>query len=164
MKEILTNKKKLIAILIGAMTLTAIVICSAFYVYSFSKTAPREQVMFSQQEEPALTDFGTTTPSDFPADIPLEKGAKIEQSFSFNSETQKQSTIVFLSSKTVKENYAFYTDFFQKQGLTIPTTNTYESAGISAFYVTRDATDISITVSQVPTTTLSQVSISVLKK
>ena len=114
--------------------------------------------------QPTKTDYGTATPADFPIDIPLEKGAKVEQSYSLNYTGQKQLTIVFSSTKAVKENYFFYTDFLEKQDWNI--SNKYESTKLSSLYATKESNDINVTISAnaSATSTKSQVSISVLKK
>ena len=50
-------------------------------------------------------------PQDFPKDIPLNGKVKIIESYSMTylNSTAKQSTISFESSKSIKENYDFYT-------------------------------------------------------
>lgn len=123
-----------------------------------------EKINITTTPEPKRTDFGTKMPTDFPTDIPVEKGVKVEQSYSLNYVGQKQLTIVFLSTKTVKENYALYADFLKKQNWSI--SNKYESTKLSSLYGTKESNDINITISENTTasTTKSQVSISVLKK
>lgn len=123
-----------------------------------------EKITTTTAQEPKRTDFGTSKPDDFPTDIPVEKGVKVEQSYSLNYVGQKQLTIVFQSTKTVKENYSLYTDFLNKQNWSI--SNKYESAKISSLYGTKDSSDINITISENAsgTSIKSQVSISVLKK
>lgn len=113
---------------------------------------------------PQKTDFGTSMPPDFPTDIPIESGVQMEQSYSINSSGQKQLTIVFLSDKTVKENYSLYADFLKKQNWNI--SNTYESLKVSSLYGTKGNNDMNVTISENTSTTSikSQVSISVLKK
>lgn len=48
MKELTTTHKKLLSILIGAMTLAAIVICSVFYIYNHQKTIPAPTALEGQ--------------------------------------------------------------------------------------------------------------------
>lgn len=115
-------------------------------------------------EEPQKSDFGTNMPADFPTDIPVEEGVKVEQSYSLNYAGQKQLTIVFPSTKTVKENYALYADFLKKQNWNV--SNKYESPSVSSLYAAKENNDINVTISESATTpsVKSQVSISVLKK
>jgi len=110
------------------------------------------------------TDFGTDVPADFPADIPIEDGAQAEQSYSLNYAGQKQLTIVFLSTKMVKENYVLYADLLAKQGWNV--SNKYESPKLFSLYGMKESNDINVTISEntSATSTKSQVSISVLKK
>lgn len=114
--------------------------------------------------EPKKEDYGTNMPTDFPTDIPVEKGAKVEQSYSLNYTGQKQLTIVFQSTKTVKENYVFYTDFLKKQNWNV--INKYESPKLSSLYGAKESNDINVAISEnaSDTSVESQVSISVLKK
>lgn len=116
------------------------------------------------QPEPEKTDFGASVPTDFPTDIPLEQGVKVEQSYGLNYVGQKQLTIVFLSVKTVKENLSLYADFLKKQNWII--SNKYESAELSSLYGTKENNDINVTISEntLSISIQSRVSISILKK
>ncbi len=113
---------------------------------------------------PQKKDFGTTTPEDFPSNIPIEKDTKVEQSYSLNYAGQKQLTIVFQSNKTVEENYRIYTEFFKKQNWSI--SNKYENPQVSSLYGVKENNDINVTISEIVSdiSVKSQVSISVLKK
>lgn len=152
-------------ILVIASVTILIAITFIMYKQSVNKVAQplAEQPTAIVQTEPQKTDFGTSTPTDFPIDIPTEKGAKIEQSYSLNYSGQKQLTIVFPSTKTVKENYTLYADFLKKQKWIV--SNKYESEKLSSLYGTKESNDINVTLSENTTVGLkSQVSISVLKK
>ena len=106
--------------------------------------------------EPEKTEFTAKLPTDFPANIPVEQGVYIKQSYSLTYANQKQLTIVFRTAKTMKENYALYADFLKKDGWVIA--NMSEGDNVSSFYGAKQKNDINITI------TKSQVSISVLKK
>lgn len=149
-------------ILIGVMSIAMIVLCVALYK-NFS-AALFESLKGGATNEPQKTDFGIALPTDFPTDIPLEKGASVEQSYSLNYAGQKQLTITFLSIKTVKENYSLYEAFLKDQKWTI--SNSYASTTLSSLYGTKGSNDINVTISKNTsrTSTQSQVSISVLKK
>lgn len=124
----------------------------------------KETATTTETQVPTKTDFGTNIPTDFPTDIPVEKGATFGQSYSLNYVGQKQLTIVFQSTKTVKENYSLYADFLVKQGWNI--SNKYESAKLSSLYGIKGSSDINVTINEniTASSTKSQVSISVLKK
>ena len=159
------ERRVMVDILIGVMALAAVVVVSVF-LYA-PKTGPQgssEVETAPGSQEPTRTDFGTSAPADFPADIPIEEGVKAEQSYSLNYAGQKQLTIVFLSAKTVEENYALYADFLAAQGWVV--SNKYESPKLSSLYGTKDSSDINVTISEKKsgTSLKSQVSISVLKK
>jgi hypothetical protein len=158
------ERKKIVDILIGAMTVAMVVTGLLYYAYKNApRVFPKEQTVIIPQE-PQKIDFGTNVPTDFPTDIPLEKGVTVAQSYSLNYVGQKQLTIVFLSSKTVKENYSLYSDFLKKQNWNI--VNNYESTTLSSLYETKASNDINVTISKNISTasTNSLVSISVLKK
>lgn len=148
-----------------------IILCIAFfYIYKndlvgISSYFKNKIVTDTTTQEPVKTDFGTSAPADFPTDIPIEKGAKVEQSYGLNYAGQKQLTIVFLSNKTVKENYILYSNFLEKQNWII--SNKYESAKISSLYGVKENNDINVTISEsvaTDATSKSNVSISILKK
>lgn len=160
-------KQHRIRILIGAVVVAMITMSVVFYIQKNSKSvlqiSPKEQTA-ATQSEPKKIDFGTNVPVDFPTNIPIEKGAQVEQSYGLNYFGQKQLTIVFLSTKTVKENYSLYASFLKNQDWHI--VNTYESAKLSSLYGTKESNDINVTISENTSTTSvkSQISISVLKK
>ncbi|MEK7554074.1 MAG: hypothetical protein AAB517_01770 [Patescibacteria group bacterium] len=124
----------------------------------------RVNVVTSPAGQYQKIDYGANMPVDFPTDIPIGEGVKVEQSYGLNYTGQKQLTIVFLSAKTTEENYAIYVDFLEKQKWNI--SNKYASSTISSLYGTKGNYDINVTIhedEQSPSI-LSQVSISVLKK
>ncbi|MCK9345020.1 MAG: hypothetical protein M0P64_02755 [Candidatus Pacebacteria bacterium] len=156
------NNKKII--LIGVGGIIAALLCVLFFNMQKSENlSPQSGEQTTISAQPVKTDFGISVPADFPADIPTEKGAKVEQSYSLNYANQKQLTIVFLSAKTVKENYNLYADFLKKQNWSVA--NTYEGIPVSSLYATKENNDINITISENISTPMikSQVSISVLK-
>ncbi len=147
-------------IAVGLIVLVSIIL--VVYFYSTSKkqapapiTAP-VVVAPVNIPEPVKTDFGEKLPVDFPTNIPIEKGAKVNQSYSLDYTGQEQLTIVFPSVKTIKQNYDLYTAFLKKDGWTV--SNKYESENVSSLYGTKENNDINITI------TKEQVSISVLTK
>lgn len=151
-------------VLIGAMTVAMIVLSAAFYKDFSGSLFVSSRVGTEATNEPQKTDFGTALPTDFPTDIPIEKGVTVEESYSLDYAGQKQLTITFLSAKTVKENYALYQSFLKSQKWTI--SNTYASTTLSSLYGTKGSNDINVTISKNTSRTSiqSQVSISVLNK
>ncbi len=147
----------------------AIIVVSTVFLFIYKKDLIGTLSVFKKNistttQEPVRTDFGTDVPADFPADIPIEDGAQAEQSYSLNYAGQKQLTIVFLSTKMVKENYVLYADLLAKQGWNV--SNKYESPKLFSLYGMKESNDINVTISEntSATSTKSQVSISVLKK
>lgn len=124
----------------------------------------RIEVVTNPAEQYQKVDYGTNIPTDFPTDIPIEEGVKVEQSYGLNYVGQKQLTFVFLSSKTTEENYAIYVDFLEKQNWNV--SNKYASSTVSSLYGTKGSYDINVTIheNEQNSSVRSQVSVSVLKK
>ena len=117
------------------------------------------------QDIPEREDFGQAVPPNFPTDIPIEAGAQVEQSYGLNEQTgSEQLTIVFVSGKSVKENYDLYLSFLKDGEWDV--LNTHEDPALSALYGTKEQYDINVTISEYSSSGIvaSQVSISVLKK
>ena len=141
-----------IAIVLGVL----IVGVGAYFVSSVFP-APAKDV---QRE-----DFGQVVPPNFPTDIPIEAGAQVEQSYGLNEQTgSEQLTVVFVSGKSVKENYDLYLSFLKDGEWDV--LNTHEDPALSALYGTKEQYDINVTISEYSSSGIvaSQVSISVLKK
>lgn len=171
-KEKASMGKYLHSLPLGAFVgIFILLLLSAYFTYAYvnqKKLSQIKQPVTSATATPAVvpqkTEFGTALPTDFPTDIPIEKGIKVNQSYRLDYVGQQQLTVVFLSTKTVKENYTLYSDFLKKQSWTI--SNKYESPKLYSLYGTKGSNDINVTISADSSTasTKSQVSISVLKK
>ncbi len=150
-------------IIVGLGVLVLVILAVVFYLNPLSKKEITPSVTPVNIPEPKKTDFGTKAPTDFPTNIPIEQGTKVNQSYTLDYPGQKQLTIVFSSTKTIKQNYDLYSAFLKKDGWTV--TNKYESATVSSLYGTKGNNEINITIStSTDTQAKSQVSISVLKK
>ncbi len=147
-------------ITIGFAIIVLVFLVGYFYFTSIKsiplKQAPVVTPVSPITPEPTKTDFGEKLPTDFPTNIPIEQGANVNQSYSLDYIGQKQLSIVFSSTKTIKQNYTLYADFLNKDGWTV--SNKYESDTVSSLYGQKENNDINITI------TKGQVSISVLKK
>lgn len=170
--DVIVKNKRLKILLI---ILTALMIGVVLFVTikfgrdSLSTTTsipPKEtENLLKSSPEPTKTDFGTATPTDFPTDIPIEKGVTPTQSYTLDYPGEKQLSIVFPSMKTVKENYALYSGYAKKEGWMV--VNTEEKDSLSFLYATKENTDMNVTIMEESTSTSftkSQVSIGVLKK
>ena len=158
-----SGHKKIITIVVSIVVIIAI----AFFVIYKQKgdevVVPVAEQKVATSTAPKKTEFGANKPADFPTDIPVEKGIKFEQSYSLDYKGQKQLTIVFLSAKTVKENFTLYADFLKKQNWNL--SKEYEGPKVSSLYGTKENNDINVTISGNTTIgSKSQVSISILKK
>ena len=155
--------KKIITIGVSLVVIIAIAVFAIYKQKGDEVVVPVAEQKVATSTAPQKTEFGINKPADFPTDIPVEKGIKFEQSYSLDYKGQKQLTIVFLSAKTVKENYALYTDFLKEKNWNI--SKKYEGPKVSSLYGTKENSDINVTISGNTTAgSKSQVSISVLKK
>jgi hypothetical protein len=113
---------------------------------------------------PERIELGNNIPTEFPAELSVEKDAKIEQSYELNYGDQKQFSIVFISNKSVGENFIFYSKLLSEKGWDIVNKNENEKA--ASFYAIKDKDNINITINKddVENSKKSQVSISFLKK
>ena len=151
------DHKKEITLRFGFLAVVVLFfIFSSLYFYTHNKESTQTKQGSTTTTEPTKTDFGANLPTDFPTNIPVEQGVEVKQSFSLDYANQKQLTIVFPTTKTVKQNYTLYADFLTKDGWTI--TNKYESENVSSLYGQKGSNDINVTI------TKEQVSMSVLKK
>ena len=109
--------KKTLFIIGGAFVLFLVIILA---ISLPSKVPPKE-------EKPAGTKISTPQitqaaegqlPEGFPADLPLNGKTKINRSYAttYPDSTAKQSTMVFESSKTLQQNYDFYTKWANDNG------------------------------------------------
>lgn len=151
--------KKAIAMSIVVLVVMGAVVLAIFSPDGWHK-APSTNTPVAT--DPTRTEFGTKPPADFPTSIPLEQGADVTQSYSLGYTGKKQLTIVFSSTKTVKQNYDLYADFLKNDGW--DGVNTYESATVSSMYAKKQGKEMNVTISAgAPSaTSKSQVSISVL--
>ncbi len=147
-------------------TLVIAVLAALFFFQKDSATiAPIPEpktstALVASSPEPQRTDFGKEIPSDFPSDIPIEKGIVPDQSYRLDYGDRKQTTLVFSSEKTVKENYDGYLGMLEKDGWSI--SNKYEGETVSSIYGTKGTIEINVTLNT--DVSGSQVSVSALEQ
>ncbi|KKQ21606.1 hypothetical protein A2999_01425 [Candidatus Wolfebacteria bacterium RIFCSPLOWO2_01_FULL_38_11] len=112
--------------------------------------------------QPRKKDFGSQLPPEFPKEIPIESGVKIEQSYGLNYQNQKQLSLVFQSEKTVLKNYDIYYDYLIKNNWNI--INNHRGENISSLYASKESQKINITIFYDETSKKAKVSISVLER
>jgi hypothetical protein len=157
------------SILSGIIIILVCILSIFLYLYYKNSAHKKEaeagiEVKVLTNIEPIKREFGTSTPEGFPVDIPIEKDAKVTQSYSLDYTGQKQLTFVFESKKTVKENYTLYKDFLKKTwGIVNDTT----SSTTASLYVVKENNDMNLSFTGITATGTkmhSLVSISFLKK
>lgn len=166
------NKSKFILFGILVLILAVVVLLGSFYYFNKQKSSielsplivktTQENLKSEEGANINKIDFGNKIPLDFPQNIPLELGAKIEQSYGLDYQSQKQLTIVFLSDKTVKQNYGIYADFLKKEKWNV--VNDFQSEKLSTLYASKEKQDINITIFFDEAVKKAKVSISVLNK
>jgi hypothetical protein len=165
--------KALIAIVrpihvVATVLLLVILFFSYFFIDKYFqshiiKTIQQEVVTASSTQalSPVRKEYKSVIPPSFLPTIPTEKKAIFSQSYELEYGVQKQSTIVFTSSKTVAENYTLYLSVLKNDGWTLA--KEYSKPDVSFMYARKDVNEINITISKQDGKT-SEVSISILKK
>ncbi len=89
-------------------------------------------------------------PDKFPADIPLEQGAKITQNYSSTTaDGHYQATREFETKKTLAENVKLYTDYFKKNGWIIGTG--IDQPDFKVVSATKGNLSLQVTIQNLPT-------------
>src|SRR3990167_221186 len=168
--ENLKIKNLIIGALIILVIIAAVIFLSIYWRH-YQKSSKNFQVQSLMQVEleaqpkvykPAKTDFGNKIPPDFIQEIPIEKKAKIEQSYSFDYSGQKQLTIVFESEKTIEQNRKIYSDFLANNQWSV--VNNYFDKKIASLYGLKENKEINVTISFDELAKKTNVSISILEK
>lgn len=130
------GNKKLRNIL--SIILVVLIIALSVWVYVFysntqevAQEEPKSEVAIEQVSPDKL-------PEKFPADIPLESGAKIMQNYNATApDGRVQATRTFESKKTLDENFEIYKTAFSKNDWVI--SNTVEDqSNVKAIFASKD--------------------------
>lgn len=101
---------------------------------------------FRNDAEPKKTEFGGVAPTGFPSDIPIEKEARITQSYSLEYPGQHQMTMAFNSTQTMKENYDLYADYLKNAGWNISVAKEDEVARVDSLFAMKDTRELRVIV------------------
>ncbi len=100
----------------------------------------------------------TQTPEAFPADIPIEKGAKILQNFNATAENGLfQASRVFETAKSPADNFKIYSDYIQNNGWKLVTSVNQEK--LKVLSAQKGKGNLQISIGQNVTTKVNSVSI-----
>lgn len=145
MNETGNTSKNILLAVVGVIVLLVIIL---FLSGSGPKTGQKpnpykqEPQKVTRQEVPK-----EQAPSGFPADIPIETGAKITQNFLAKvSDGRTQATRVFESKKTVKQNYDLYASFLTKN--TWKTDGSSETPNLSSLLATKGGSQLTINIAK----------------
>lgn len=102
-----------------------------------SKPAPKERVV--KQEAAA-------TLAAFPQGFPVEEAAQTSDSFKYvpANSTEQQSTVEYVSLKSLAENGKSFKDFMDKNGYKI--SNKVEQDNLLFYYGSKDSNDLSVKI------------------
>ncbi len=101
--------------------LAGIIALAAIIVFKQSATKNSEIKSTELKVEQKDVDI-SKLPDTFPADIPLEAGAKITQNYNATTnDGRSQATRAFETTKTLDENYKIYTNYIKNGGWTLGT-------------------------------------------
>lgn len=175
--DVIVRNRRLKVLLIILTSITVVLVLYAVvkvgrdYLYEptepiITGVAPKATDLESPRNfpEPKKTEFGLGFPVGFPLDIPIEKDVKFTQSYRLDYPGQNQLSVVFPSTKTVKENFGLYKDYAEKHGWNL--SKGEEKSEIAFLYATKEGVEMSMTVNEDASASAvkSQVSISILKK
>jgi hypothetical protein len=152
------NEHKLLIAVIGLLGV-ALFVAITLNMKMGNESVPVPDLVLPAEE---MVDSETVrVPANFPAEVAIEDGAVLEQGYTLASAEHEQNTVVFVSQKTVKENYEAYKAQLEKDFWIIVNGN--ESETISSLYALRRNDEINVTI--VPgERSGSEVSISVVTK
>lgn len=158
------NKKNRIGeVAIGLIVLVLLAVL--VFVYSNGKKAPpivnekatTTKVVVDINKPTRVVNFGTSTPTDFIANIPITKKGDISASYLQEyPDLLTHKSISFSSGKTVAENYTIYKKFLTEGGWTTPDTatkNLTNTEKLSTLYGVKEGHTVNIIIKkvQVPT-------------
>lgn len=143
------NKKSLVYVIISL-----VLILVALVMISKTRKAPispknESGSATSSPFTPSITIVPTSTvPSALPANLPLEAGAKVLQNFegSVKDSNQTQSTRVYVSSKTVDQNFTIYKKYLQDNNWMI--TSTVDQPNVKNFDASKGTSRMTVTIAK----------------
>lgn len=116
-------------IIIGVIALVAVVTAIFVFFANQASNIPSNQMSEVPKKDTKPLEIVKTTvapdqaPEGFPANIPIEEGAKILQNYNATAPDGRfQATRVFQTSLTLVQNLNLYRDFLNKDGWKIETT------------------------------------------
>ena|SRR3989344_5798696 len=87
------------------------------------------------------------TPAGFPVETPIEEGAVIVQNYEADApDGRHQATRVFISTKTVSQNYQIYSQFLSQNGWEISSQS--QEKNHATLFAAKDGTNLSISISK----------------
>lgn len=111
--------KKKIAILI---VLAVLAVAAAAYYFLGLKSQKDRQLEESRKVEKTNVDF-SMAPQKFPANVPIESGARITQNYnSTSADGRFQATRAFETKVTLSENLKIYSEFLKSDGWKVDAT------------------------------------------
>lgn len=141
MKSNTYHKAFLAAAIIIAVALVVFIVMVAFPIRNADK---KMAVKPSQQKKTELP--VSQTPAKFPAEVPIEKGAKILQNYNISDADSLQATRVFETTKSLDENFNLYKEFFTKNGWTI--INTLNQPQLKVISATKEDFHAQVTIAE----------------
>src|SRR5688572_25742188 len=140
-----------LCLIVGLLAIAKVLVIQQ---YRSTPTAKPAEVRIDKKDLDA-----SQLPEKFPADLPLEAGAKVTQNYNITTDDGRfQATRTFETSKTLEENVKIYTDYFNKNGWQAGTAiDNKDSKVLSA---TKGGSSLQIAISQNPVTQIKTVNIS----
>lgn len=143
------NKKIILGLLVFVGVASAILVL-VIAKPANHRTSDKNAGEVSQEKSIVKTELAADqAPQAFPANIPIEKGAKITQNFNATAlDGRLQATRAFETALTLSQNFNLYRDFMNKNGWKIDTTVDLENYKIIAASKERAKLQVSIDKNQ----------------
>lgn len=109
---------------------------------------PEEDFSKPYKEERVVKQEAQATLSAFPEGFPVEAGAQNTGSYKYVPalSLEQQSTIEYVSKKSLTDNAKIFKDFLTLKGYTI--SNEVSEKGLGFYYATKDNNDLSIKIEE----------------
>ncbi len=146
--------KKTILITVGVLVIVGASVFAADFINKQAK-AKKQAAEITQKKADPKKDFGKEIPPTLLATSTLIRTTinTPEQSYTIAYGEKTQSTVVFSSTRSAKENYRLYREFLGKEGWYV--VKIYENAGVYGIYaITKmEKETVNITISRTSTST-----------
>lgn len=131
-------KKVLVGLIILLAIVAAVTVIATMFMNRDQSSLPTDQSGEETQQEITKTDVESTkVPDKFPANVPMEEGAKITQNYNATAKDGRfQATRAFETSRTLAQNLTTYQTYMNSNGWEIK--STIDQENYKMLFATKD--------------------------